>query len=164
MATNTLHVNFQEHFKSQLETNDLGGEEIQLTPYLSLACALLYMASSDGELGAHESSHLQSVLGGDEEVLRYGVRYVQTVSFDGFLIDAPEHLSIKDKWCILTNVCDSMLSDGEVAHLEDKLFLQILAAFGFTEKTFARYFQVLEPKNFNLSIPVRSKTESPTSV
>jgi len=40
-----------------------------------------------------------------------------------------------------------MLSDGEVAHLEDKLFLSVLTAFGFTEKTFARYWQVLETKN-----------------
>jgi hypothetical protein len=53
----------------------------------------------------------------------------------------------EQKIYILVNVCDCMLSDGEVAHLEDKLFLNVLAAFGFTEKTFARYWQVLETKN-----------------
>ncbi len=147
MATNTLHVNFQEHFKSQLETNDLGGEEIQLTPYLSLACALLYMASSDGELGAHESSHLQSVLGGDEEVLRYAVRYVQTVSFDGFLIDAPELLSIKDKWCILANVFDALLSDGHADPAELALFARLRHAFGVTEKQFEPFAKIFALKN-----------------
>ena len=147
MATNTLHVNFQEHFKSQLETNDLGGEEIQLTPYLSLACALLYMASSDGELGAHESSHLQSVLGGDEEVLRYGVHFVQTVSVDWFLIQAPELLSTKDKWCILANVCDALLSDGHADKAEMALFARLRQAFGVNEKQFEPLFKILTLKN-----------------
>ena len=42
---------------------------IVLTPYLALACALLYMMASDGELEAQESSQLQAVLGGDQAVL-----------------------------------------------------------------------------------------------
>jgi uncharacterized tellurite resistance protein B-like protein len=147
MATNTLQVNFQEHFKSELDASDGVNEKIQLTPYLSLACALLYMASSDGELGVHESSHLQSVLGGDEEVLRYGVRFVQTVSFDGFLIDAPELLSTKDKWCILANVCDALLSDGHAAEAELALFARLRQAFGVTEKQFEPFFKIFALKN-----------------
>lgn len=147
MATNTLQVNFQEHFKSELDASDGSNEKIQLTPYLSLACALLYMASSDGELGAQESSHLQSVLGGDEEVLRYGVRFVQTVSFDGFLIDAPELLSTKDKWCILANVCDSLLSDGHADVAELALFGRLRQAFGVTEKQFEPFFKIFSLKN-----------------
>ena len=147
MATNTLQVNFQEHFKSELDASDGSNEKIQLTPYLSLACALLYMASSDGELGAQESSHLQSVLGGDEEVLRYGVRFVQTVSFDGFLIDVPELLSTKDKWCILANVCDALLSDGHADVAELALFARLRQAFGVTEKQFEPFFKILALKN-----------------
>ena len=147
MATNTLQVNFQEHFKSELDASDGVNEKIQLTPYLSLACALLYMASSDGELSTHESSHLQSVLGGDEEVLRYGVRFVQTVSFDGFLIDVPELLSTKDKWCILANVCDALLSDGHADVAELALFARLRQAFGVTEKQFEPFFKILALKN-----------------
>jgi uncharacterized tellurite resistance protein B-like protein len=147
MATNTLQVNFQEHFNSGLDANGGVNEKIQLTPYLSLACALLYMASSDGELGIHESSHLQSVLGSDEEVLRYGVHFVQTVSFDGFLMDAPELLSMKDKWCILANVCDSLLSDGHADAAELALFSRLRQAFGVGEKQFEPYFKMLALKN-----------------
>jgi uncharacterized tellurite resistance protein B-like protein len=147
MATNTLQVNFQEHLKRELDTGDGSSEKIQLTPYLSLACALLYMASSDGELGIHESSHLQSVLGGDEEVLRYGVRFVQTVSFDGFLIDSPELLSTKDKWCILANVCDALLSDGHADVAELALFARLRQAFGVTEKQFEPFFKIFALKN-----------------
>ncbi len=147
MATNTLKVNFQEHLKRELDTGDGSSEKTQLTPYLSLACALLYMASSDGELGIHESSHLQSVLGGDEEVLRYGVRFVQTVSFDGFLIDAPELLSTKDKWCILANVCDALLSDGHADVAELALFARLRQACGVTEKQFEPFFKIFALKN-----------------
>ena len=147
MVTNTLQVNFQEHLKRGLDVSDGSSEKIQLTPYLSLACALLYMASSDGELGIHESSHLQSVLGGDEEVLRYGVHFVQTVSFDVFLLDAPELLSMKDKWCILANVCDALLSDGHADTAELALFARLRHAFGVTEKQFEPYFKILAFKN-----------------
>gem|GEM_PF-3834669 len=44
-------------------------EPIQLTPMLSLAVALLYMMTADGEIEEHESSQLQAVLGGNDEAL-----------------------------------------------------------------------------------------------
>jgi hypothetical protein len=40
-----------------------------------------------------------------------------------------------------------MLADGEVASIEDKLFLSMLHAFGYNEASFARFHQVLETKN-----------------
>ncbi len=147
MSADAIKVNLLDDLKSETELVDVRGEKIYLTPYLSLACALLYMVSSDGELGIQESSHLQSVLGGDEEVLRYGVRFVQTVSFDGFLIDAPELLSTKDKWCILANVCDALLSDGHADAAELALFSRLRHAFGVTEKQFEPFFKILALKN-----------------
>lgn len=146
MSANAIKVNLLEDLQPE-GGFDVGGEKIHLTPYLTLACALLYMASSDGELGMHESSHLQSVLGGDEEVLRYGVHFVQTVSFDVFLLDAPELLSMKDKWCILANVCDALLSDGHADTAELALFARLRHAFGVTEKQFEPYFKILAFKN-----------------
>jgi uncharacterized tellurite resistance protein B-like protein len=147
MSSDAIKVNLLEDLKSDVELADVRGEKIHLTPYLSLACAMLFMVSSDGELGIQESSHLQSVLGGDEEVLRYGVHYVQTVSFDGFLIDAPELLSTKDKWCILANVCDALLSDGHADAAELALFSRLRHAFGVTEKQFEPFFKILALKN-----------------
>ena len=147
MATNALQVNLLDDLKNETGAMDVGGEKIHLTPYLVLACALLYMAASDGELGAQEGSHLQSVLGGDEEVLRYGVHFVQTVSLDGFLIDAPDLLSTKDKWCILANVCDALLSDGHAAAAELAQFSRLRHAFGVPDKQFEPFFKILALKN-----------------
>jgi uncharacterized tellurite resistance protein B-like protein len=123
------------------------GEQISLTPYLTLACALLYMMASDGHLGEQESSHLQGVLGGDDKVLAYALRYVQTVPLDQFLTDAPEVLSAKDKWCILTNVSDALLSDGHADQTEMALLSQLISAFGISEKAFSRSLTVLKLKN-----------------
>ena len=147
MATNALQVNLLDDLKHEAGMDDVGGEKIHLTPYLTLACALLYMVASDGELDAAESSHLQSVLGGDAEVLRYGVHYVQTLSFDGFLIDAPELLSMKDKWCILANVCDALLSDGQADSAELAQFGRLKRAFGVDDKQFEPFFKILALKN-----------------
>lgn len=147
MATNTLQVNLLNDLKNEAGLEDVGSEKIHLTPYLALACAMLYMVASDGELGASESSHLQSVLGGDEEVLRYGVHFVQHLSFDGFLIDAPELLSMKDKWCILANVCDALLSDGHADASELAQFSRLKHAFGVQDKQFEPFFKILALKN-----------------
>jgi uncharacterized tellurite resistance protein B-like protein len=147
MAINVLQVNLLDDLKHEAGMTGVGSEKIHLTPYLALACALLYMVASDGELDAAESSHLQSVLGGDAEVLRYGVHYVQTLSFDGFLIDAPELLSMKDKWCILANVCDALLSDGQADPAELAQFSRLKQAFGVSDKQFEPFFKILALKN-----------------
>lgn len=147
MATNALQVNLLDDLTHEAGLEAVGAEKIHLTPYLALACALLYMVASDGELDAAETSHLQSVLGGDEEVLRYGVHYVQTLSFDGFLIDAPELLSTKDKWCILANVCDALLSDGQADPAELAQFARLKQAFGVEDKQFEPFFKILALKN-----------------
>ncbi len=122
-------------------------EQIFLTPYLALACGLLYMMASDGKLESEESSQLQSVLGGDEAVLRYALRYVQSVPAEQFFASASEILSVKDKWCILTNVCDALLSDGRADQAELALFSQMATAFGVGEAQFEPYFKLLALKN-----------------
>lgn len=123
------------------------GEQVHLTPYLTLACALLYMMASDGHLGEQESSHLQGVLGGDDKVLAYALHYVQSVPLEKFLIDAPEVLSTKDKWCILTNVSDALLADGDADEAELALLSQLISAFGVPEKAFKTSLTILKLKN-----------------
>ena len=112
MAVANLKPNLLDTLKSDVGVAELdgGAEQIFLTPYLALACGLLYMMASDGELEAQESSQLQAVLGGDKAVLGYALRYVQSVPVEQFFATASELLSVKDKWCILTNVCDALPS------------------------------------------------------
>jgi len=148
MAAANLKTNLLDTLKSDAGLVDAdGGEEIFLTPYLALACGLLYMMASDGELEAQESSQLQAVLGGDKAVLSYALRYVQSVPVEQFFATASELLSVKDKWCILTNVCDALLADGHADRAELALFAQMAKAFGVHESQFESYFKILELKN-----------------
>jgi uncharacterized tellurite resistance protein B-like protein len=148
MAAANLKTNLLDTLKSDAGLVDAdGGEEIFLTPYLALACGLLYMMASDGELEAQESSQLQAVLGGDKAVLSYALRYVQSVPVEQFFATVSELLSVKDKWCILTNVCDALLADGHADRAELALFAQMAKAFGVHESQFESYFKILELKN-----------------
>ncbi len=48
-------------------------DELQLTPYLSIVVAILYMMAADGDISDRESSQLQSVVGADDDSLRRAV-------------------------------------------------------------------------------------------
>ncbi len=121
--------------------------ESKMGPHLALAASLLYMMTSDGSIGTEEIGQLEAVLGEFEGLQQIALTYVRAVKRSEFLKVAAPLLSEKQKLYILTNVCDSMLADGNVAALEDKLFVSMLKAFGFTEKTFQPYYQVIEAKN-----------------
>jgi uncharacterized tellurite resistance protein B-like protein len=121
--------------------------EPKMGPHLALAASLLYMMTSDGSIGTEEIGQLESVLGEFEGLQQIALTYVRAVKRSEFLKVAAPLLNEKQKLYILTNVCDSMLADGNVAALEDKLFVSMLKAFGFTEKTFQPYYQVIEAKN-----------------
>ena len=147
MAVANLKTNLLDTLKSDVGVPEDEAEQIFLTPYLALACSLLYMMASDGELEAQESSQLQAVLGGDKAVLSYALRYVQSVPVAQFFTSASELLSVKDKWCILTNVCDALLADGHADRAELALFAQMTKAFGVREAQFEPYFKILALKN-----------------
>jgi uncharacterized tellurite resistance protein B-like protein len=122
-------------------------ERQPMTPHLALACALLYMMTSDGAIGAHEVGQLEAVIGGFDQLQEVALVYVRSVKMMAFLDEASVVLTPEQKLYILTNVCDLMLADGEIADVEDKLFLSMLRAFGYNEASFARFHQVLEVKN-----------------
>lgn len=148
MAAAHSKVEILETLKQEFAGEDLrDSEQIFLTPYLALACSLLYMMAIDGELEAQESSQLQAVLGGDQAVLSYASRYVESVPVEQFFTTASELLSVKDKWCILTNVCDTLLADGHADRSELALFAQLSAAFGVQASQFEPYFKILALKN-----------------
>ena len=122
-------------------------EPIQLTPMLSLTVALLYMMTADGEIEEHESSQLQAVVGGNEDALDLAMEYVETVPLSQFLAEAPNQLNNEDRLCILCNVCDSIMADGQVNSAELALFTQMSNAFGVSSQTFEPYFKSIEFKN-----------------
>lgn len=81
---------------------------VHLTPYLSLVVAIVYMMVADGEISDKESSQLQSITGGDRQVLRRALAYAERHSVEQYLSDADEFLNDADRLCILLNVCDSL--------------------------------------------------------
>ena len=120
---------------------------VELTPYLALLAAIIYMMIADGEISDSESSQLQSVVGDNEEALHRAILYVQSTPIDAFLSQLPSVVFGNDKLCILLNACDSIMSDGVLSNLEWDLFQNLLAALGHSEKSFKPYFGAISIKN-----------------
>ncbi len=95
---------------------------VQLTPYVALLSAIIYMMIADGEVSDSESSQLQSVVGDNEDALHRAVRYVESTPIDVFLTELPSVVFGNDKLCILLNTCDSIMSDGVLSNTEWDLF------------------------------------------
>lgn len=132
---------------SSTDTVEADEEPIELTPFLALAVALLYMLMADGEIDDHETSQLQAVIGGNQDVLELAFEYVETTALDQFLKDAPSLLSNEDKLCILCNLCDGLLADGVCQEVEEALFLKICTTFGYSKKSFSTYYSAIALKN-----------------
>jgi len=120
---------------------------VQLTPYVALLSAIIYMMIADGEISDSESSQLQSVVGENDEALHRAVRYVESTPIDIFLTELPSVVFGNDKLCILLNACDSIMSDGVLSNTEWDLFQNLLAALGHSEKSFKPYFGAISLKN-----------------
>ena len=119
----------------------------RLTPHLVLAAALLHMMASDGEIEEAESSQLQAVLGGDQQVMNVAVQYVQATPLTQFLTDACQVLDRASTLCVLTNVCDSLLADGSAGPDEVALFERMKTAWGIDTASFAPYEKAIALKN-----------------
>ena len=144
----TPQLSVLDRLKGQGElAQKISFEHLELTPPLVLAASLLYMMAADGDIDEAESSQLQSVLGDNEELLSCAISYVQSVPLEQFLKEAPEGLSAPDKLCILTNVCDSLLSDGSAADAELELFGRLRSGFQIPDEAFASYYQAIALKN-----------------
>jgi uncharacterized tellurite resistance protein B-like protein len=120
---------------------------VQLTPLMVLAVALLFMVKADGDIDDHESSQLQAVIGGNEDLLDWAAEFAETISLDEFLSMAPESLQPQDVQCILANVCDSMQSDGQVQDVEMDMFRRMQTAFGITPAAFEPTYKAITFKN-----------------
>lgn len=131
----------------------------QMTPHLAFATSLLYMIAADGEFDNEEIGHLLSVLGGEESGGSIGVgannralldsaqRYVRKHSIDEFIREAAPLLSDAQKMCILVNLIDSSLADGQPEPEEQVMFGKFLAGFGISEERFRPFFEVIVLKN-----------------
>ena len=142
---------FKHLFKALNLDNYVSGQSddarVQLTPLIALIASIIYMMIADGEVSDSESSQLQSVIGDNDEALHRALRYVESTPQEEFLKELPSVVFGNDKLCILLNVCDSIMSDGELSSLEWDLFQNFLAALGYSEKSFKPYFGAISIKN-----------------
>ena len=125
----------------------VAADDIRLTPYLSVVVAVLYMMAADGDISDRESSQLQAVIGADADTLHLAVAYAESRSVDQFLKDAPPVLDAKARLCLLMNVCDSLMADGELSTTELQLFDRLVVALGHTKASFQPYFDAIALKD-----------------
>ena len=137
-----------------------GDTGAQMTPHLAFATSLLYMMSADGEMDHEEVGHLLSVLGGSDDgrgnigvgannqaLLDNALKYRRKNSVETFLTEATPLLSDAQKMCILVNLIDSSLADGQPEPEEQMMFGKFLQAFGVSEERFRPFFEVIALKN-----------------
>jgi uncharacterized tellurite resistance protein B-like protein len=135
------------------------GDSEEMTPHFAFAASLLYMMGADGEYDNEEIGHLLSVLGGSNDgnsigvgannkaLLDRAVKYVRKNSLDSFLAEAAPKLTDAQKMCIMVNLIDSSLADGQAEGEEQALFAQFMGAFGISEERFRPFFEVIVLKN-----------------
>jgi len=118
-----------------------------LGAHLALASGMVYMVAADGSIGVQERARLAVITGAFEGLQQAALKYVRRVRVDDFLEQAAAVFNQSVKLHILTNVCDTMLSSGEVAPADSRLFLKMLATWGLSGDTFKPYYLLLKIKN-----------------
>jgi len=118
-----------------------------LGAHLALASGMVYMVAADGAIGVQERARLAVVTGAFEGLQQAALNYVRRVRVDDFLQQAAAVFDQPTKLHILTNICDTMLSSGDVAPADSRLFLRMLATLGLSGETFKPYYLLLKIKN-----------------
>lgn len=126
-----------------------GAPAIEITPRTALGVSLIYCMGADGEIDPEEVGHLMSVLGrgATRDTLERIVKYARATSPDAFLADAAPRLNEQQRLCILLNMIDSAMADGEAELGEQELIAQFQAAFGFDDEMLEPYIRTLIAKN-----------------
>lgn len=129
-------------FKSQSAALDL-------TPRNCLAVGLLYCMGADGEMDEEEIGHLVSVLGrgATRQQVDAVMRYVRATQPDQFLAESAARLRPDQRLCIILNMIDSAMSDGEAEPEEQQLVVKFSSAWGISEAEMTPYFKALVAKN-----------------
>lgn len=118
-----------------------------VTPHLALAASLLYMMAADGSIATEEIGQLQTVIGEFQGLQEAALKQVRAAKLPEFLKLASPALSPEVKLYILANVCDSMMADGDVDGLENKIFQTMLAGYGHDNSSFKPFYQSIKVKN-----------------
>jgi len=131
----------------------------QMTPHLAFATSLVYVMGADGEMDPEEIGHLLSVLGGassggtigvganNKALLDQAIRTVRTKPLDQFLQEVTPILTDAQRVCILMNLVDSALADGQPEREEQELIGKFQRSFGISDERFRPFFEAICMKN-----------------
>ena len=148
MATESSQSAVLDDLIQEMGAGDIDiSEAIKLSPPLVLTACLLYIMASDGKIQEQESSQLQQVIGGNDGLLAHALAYVKAFPVEKFLEDAPSVLSQKDKLCIMANLYDSMLADGNADKREHEIFNTFREAFDLKKSDISLIVEVVTLKN-----------------
>lgn len=122
---------------------------LEFTPRNCLAASLIYCMKADGEIDQEEVGHLMSVLGRNatRQQLDAVLRYTRSTPPEQFLAEAAPGLRPDQRLCIILNMIDSAMSDGETEQGEQRLIMQFARSFGLTEAELTPHFRTLVAKN-----------------
>lgn len=138
-----------------------GRDDVRMTPYLAFVISLIYCQAADGEIDDEEVAFLITALGGqsDEKAGTIGVagdkramldqalKYVRRTSSEAFLREAAPMLSHQQKLCILCNMADSSLADGDAEAEEQELISTFQKAFGISDDAMRPIIETVVLKN-----------------
>jgi len=126
-----------------------GAAALDITPRRALVVSLIYCMGSDGEMDPEEVAHLVSVLGrgATRDELERCLKYARGMPPETFLADATPKLSEAQRLCILLNMIDSAMADGEAEQGERDLIARFQQAFGFDDAKLEPHFRTLLAKN-----------------
>ena len=148
MATESSQSAVLDDLIQEMGAGDIDiSEAIKLGPPLVLTACLLYIMAADGKIQEQESSQLQQVIGGNDGLLAHALAYVKAFPVEKFLEDAPSVLSQKDKLCIMANLYDSMLADGNADKKEHEIFNKFREAFDLKKSDISLIVEVVTLKN-----------------
>lgn len=125
------------------------GAQIELNGRNCLLVSLIYCMGADGEMDQEEIGHLISVLGrnGSRQTLDAAIRYAKATPAEQFATASAAVLRPDQKLCILLNMIDSAMSDGEAEPGEQRLVKNMATTWGIAETELEPHFRTLVAKN-----------------
>lgn len=120
-----------------------------LTPRNALIVALVHCMGADGEMDQEEIAHPFPVLGPNatRANLDACVKYARATPPAALLAEVAPRLNDAQKLCILLNMIDSAMSDGEAEPGEQALVTQYAQAFGLSDAEMEPHIRSLVAKN-----------------
>jgi len=126
-----------------------GAAPLEINPRRALVISLVYCMASDGEIDPEEVGHLISVMGRNatREELDRCFKHARNTPVDNFLAEITPRLNEAQRLCILLNMIDSAMADGEAEQGEQILIGTFQQAFGINDAALEPYFRALLAKN-----------------